>query len=499
MAANLEKEFGSSSLGHNQKESDKNESDARFGSVIQVTGTMVDVRFSKNTPKVRYHLVVEDKECENIHLEVAFHLGDGVVRCVALSSTDGLFRGAKVLNTESPITVPCGIEVLGRILNVMGEPIDNKGPIEAKYKRPIYSEPVSYLERSNQEEMLETGIKVIDLFAPFLKGGKIGLFGGAGTGKTVVIMELINNIAKHHGGYSVFAGVGERSREGKDLSVEAETSGQADKLCMVFGQMNEPPGVRLKVIYTALAIAESFRDGTIDKDSNTTHGKDILFFVDNIFRFTQAGAEVSALLGRTPSAVGYQPTLESEIGEVQERIASTKNGSITSIQAVYIPADDLTDPAPASTFAHLDANIVLSRDIAASGIYPAIDPLQSSSRLLDSDVLSKEHKEIANDLKKILQKYKKLQDVIAILGLEELSEEDKLIVSRARKIQNFLSQPFDVAETFTSIKGKYVKRQDSINGFKKIMLGELDHIPEQYFFMTGGIEEVEKRYGEVVR
>jgi len=417
-------------------------------------------------------------------VEVAQHLGDGVVRTIAMDTTDGLVRGQDVLDTGEPIMVPVGREVLGRIINVIGEPVDEGGPVEAKKRYPIHRPAPEFVEQSTAEEMLETGIKVVDLLAPYLKGGKIGLFGGAGVGKTVLIMELIHNVAMEHGGFSVFGGVGERTREGNDLWLEMKESGVIDRAALIYGQMNEPPGARARVGLTALTVAEYFRD---------EEGQDVLLFIDNIFRFTQAGAEVSALLGRIPSAVGYQPTLGTDLGELQERITSTKKGSITSVQAIYVPADDLTDPAPATTFSHLDATTVLSRQIAELGIYPAVDPLDSTSRILDPRVLGDEHYRVAREVQRILQRYKDLQDIIAILGMDELSDEDKIIVARARKIQRFLSQPFHVAEAFTGTPGKYVRLQDTIKGFKEIIDGQLDHLPEQAFYMVGTIEEaVEK-------
>jgi F-type H+-transporting ATPase subunit beta len=426
---------------------------------------------------------INDQE-GNLTLEVAMHVGENVVRAIAMDTTDGLRRGVKVVNTGVPITVPVGKEVLGRIINVVGDPVDRKGPVNAKRRDPIHREPPLLQDQNVRVEVFETGIKVIDLLAPYPKGGKVGLFGGAGVGKTVVIMELINNIAKFHGGVSCFAGVGERTREGNDLYVEMTESGVLDKTGLIYGQMNEPPGARLRVALSALTVAEHFRD---------EEGQDVLLFVDNIFRFTQAGSEVSALLGRMPSAVGYQPTLASEMGELQERITSTKRGSITSVQAIYVPADDLTDPAPATTFAHLDATTVLSRDIAALGIYPAVDPLDSTSKVLQPAVVGEEHYRLAREIQRILQEYKDLQDIIAILGMEELSEDQKLTVNRARKIQRFLSQPFFVAEQFTGFAGKYVKLEDTIRSFQEIVDGKHDDLPEQAFYMVGTIEEaVEK-------
>ncbi len=455
------------------------------GRIVQVMGPVVDVAFEKDKVPAIYNALkitnpsISDKEW-NLVVEVAQHLGDGVVRTIAMDTTDGLVRGQEVLDTGEPITVPVGREVLGRILNVIGEPVDEGGPIEAKKRYPIHRPAPEFVEQSTAEEMLETGIKVVDLLAPYLKGGKIGLFGGAGVGKTVLIMELIHNVAMEHGGFSVFGGVGERTREGNDLWLEMKESGVIDRAALVYGQMNEPPGARARVGLTALTVAEYFRD---------EEGQDVLLFIDNIFRFTQAGAEVSALLGRIPSAVGYQPTLGTDLGELQERITSTKKGSITSVQAIYVPADDLTDPAPATTFSHLDATTVLSRQIAELGIYPAVDPLDSTSRILDPKVLGEEHYQVAREVQRILQRYKDLQDIIAILGMDELSDEDKIIVARARKIQRFLSQPFHVAEAFTGTPGKYVRLQDTIKGFKEIIDGHLDHLPEQAFYMVGPIEE----------
>lgn len=448
------------------------------GKIVQIIGAVVDVEFSRvDLPKVYDALNVEGK---GLVLEVQQQLGDGVVRTIAMGSTDGLSRGLDVSNTNAPIAVPVGQETLGRIMNVLGEPIDEKGPIGEKVTWGIHREAPSYAEQAAATELLETGIKVIDLVCPFTKGGKVGLFGGAGVGKTVNMMELIRNIAIEHSGYSVFAGVGERTREGNDFYHEMTDSNVIDKVSLVYGQMNEPPGNRLRVALTGLTMAEYFRD----------EGRDVLFFVDNIYRYTLAGTEVSALLGRMPSAVGYQPTLAEEMGVLQERITSTKTGSITSIQAVYVPADDLTDPSPATTFAHLDATVVLSRQIAELGIYPAIDPLDSTSRQLDPLVIGQEHYDVARKVQGILQRYKELRDIIAILGMDELSEEDKLIVSRARKMQRFLSQPFFVAEVFTGSPGKYVSLKDTIAGFKGIIDGEYDAIPEQAFYMVGTIDEV---------
>jgi len=454
------------------------------GKIVQIIGAVVDVEFSRaDLPKVYDALNVQGK---GLVLEVQQQLGDGVVRTIAMGTTDGLSRGLEVSNTNAPIAVPVGQETLGRIMNVLGEPIDEKGPIGEKVTWGIHREAPSYAEQAAATELLETGIKVIDLVCPFTKGGKVGLFGGAGVGKTVNMMELIRNIAIEHSGYSVFAGVGERTREGNDFYHEMTDSNVIDKVSLVYGQMNEPPGNRLRVALTGLTMAEYFRD----------EGRDVLFFVDNIYRYTLAGTEVSALLGRMPSAVGYQPTLAEEMGVLQERITSTKTGSITSIQAVYVPADDLTDPSPATTFAHLDATVVLSRQIAELGIYPAIDPLDSTSRQLDPLVIGQEHYDVARKVQGILQRYKELRDIIAILGMDELSEEDKLTVSRARKMQRFLSQPFFVAEVFTGSPGKYVSLKDTIAGFKGIIDGEYDAIPEQAFYMVGTIDEaLEKAKG----
>jgi len=447
------------------------------GRIVQIIGAVIDVEFPRDSvPKVYDALKVADK---NITLEVQQQLGDGVVRTIAMGSTEGLSRGLKVDGTGAPVSVPVGAETLGRIMDVLGNPIDECGPIGEKERMPIHRKAPTYDEQAASEELLETGIKVIDLVCPFAKGGKVGLFGGAGVGKTVNMMELINNIATARGGLSVFAGVGERTREGNDFYHEMKDSNVLDKVAMVFGQMNEPPGNRLRVALTGLTMAERFRD----------EGRDILFFVDNIYRYTLAGTEVSALLGRMPSAVGYQPTLAEEMGRLQERITSTKTGSITSIQAVYVPADDLTDPSPATTFLHLDSTVVLSRDIAALGIYPAVDPLDSTSRQLDPQVVGEEHYAVARGVQTTLQRYKELRDIIAILGMDELSPEDKQAVARARKIQRFLSQPFHVAEVFTGSPGKYVPLKETIRGFKMIVDGELDHLPEQAFYMVGGIDE----------
>ncbi|NWK74398.1 F0F1 ATP synthase subunit beta [Acinetobacter sp. SwsAc6] len=454
------------------------------GRIIQIIGAVIDVEFERNSvPKIYDALQVDGTETT---LEVQQQLGDGVVRTIAMGSTEGLKRGLNVTNTNAPISVPVGTATLGRIMDVLGRPIDEAGPVATEARLPIHRQAPSYAEQAASTDLLETGIKVIDLLCPFAKGGKVGLFGGAGVGKTVNMMELINNIAKAHSGLSVFAGVGERTREGNDFYHEMKDSNVLDKVAMVYGQMNEPPGNRLRVALTGLTMAEYFRD---EKDENGK-GRDVLLFVDNIYRYTLAGTEVSALLGRMPSAVGYQPTLAEEMGVLQERITSTKSGSITSIQAVYVPADDLTDPSPATTFAHLDATVVLSRDIASSGIYPAIDPLDSTSRQLDPLVVGQEHYEIARSVQNVLQRYKELKDIIAILGMDELAEEDKLTVYRARKIQRFFSQPFHVAEVFTGAPGKLVSLKDTIRGFKGLLAGEYDHIPEQAFYMVGGIDEV---------
>ena len=453
------------------------------GKIVQIIGPVVDVEFPRDAiPNVFDALKLVDVD---LTLEVQQLLGDGVVRTIAMGSSDGLKRGLAVANTGNPISVPVGIKTLGRIMDVLGNPIDEAGPIGAEADWAIHRAAPKFDELSSSSELLETGIKVIDLLCPFAKGGKVGLFGGAGVGKTVNMMELINNIAKAHSGLSVFAGVGERTREGNDFYHEMKDSNVLDKVAMVYGQMNEPPGNRLRVALTGLTMAEYFRD---QKDENGK-GRDVLLFIDNIYRYTLAGTEVSALLGRMPSAVGYQPTLAEEMGRLQERIASTQTGSITSIQAVYVPADDLTDPSPATTFAHLDATVVLSRDIASLGIYPAVDPLDSTSRQLDPAVLGEEHYSVARGVQATLQKYKELRDIIAILGMDELSEEDKLTVMRARKIQRFLSQPFHVAEVFTGSPGKYVPLRDTIKGFKAILSGEYDHLPEQAFYMVGGIDE----------
>jgi F-type H+-transporting ATPase subunit beta len=457
-----------------------------FGQVVQVIGAVVDVEFPNGIPLILNALEVQEHNIRLV-LEVAQHLGNNTVRCVAMDSTDGVVRGQKVMDTGAPITVPVGPATLGRIINVIGEPVDELGPVVTEHRYPIHREPPFYTDQASGQDVLVTGIKVIDLLAPYARGGKVGLFGGAGVGKTVLIMELINNVAKAHGGYSVFAGVGERTREGNDLYKEMQQTGviklgtDKSKAALVYGQMNEPPGARARVALTGLAVAEYFRD---------EQGQDVLLFIDNIFRFTQACSEVSALLGRIPSAVGYQPTLATDLGALQERITTTKKGSITSVQAVYVPADDLTDPAPATTFAHLDSTTVLSRAISELGIYPAVDPLDSTSRMLDPAKVGVEHYVVARTVQKILQDYKSLQDIIAILGMDELSEEDKLTVSRARKIQKFMSQPFEVAEVFTSFKGRYVDLKNTIDGFKRICDGELDHVPEQAFYMVGSLTDV---------
>ncbi len=453
------------------------------GIITQIIGPVIDAKFEKKLPDI-YNAVEVYLNGKRIVAEVHSHLGNNTVRAVAMSNTDGLKRGLEILDTEAPIKVPVGKETLGRIFNVLGETVDNKGQIKTEQMDSIHKEAPSFEEQGGSFEILETGIKVVDLLAPYLKGGKIGLFGGAGVGKTVLIQELINNIAKGHGGLSVFAGVGERTREGRDLYNEMTESGVINNTALVYGQMNEPPGARLRVALTALTMAEYFRD---------KQGQNVLLFIDNIFRFTQAGAEVSALLGRMPSAVGYQPNLSTEMGALQERITSTQTGSITSVQAVYVPADDLTDPAPATTFSHLDATTVLSRQIASLGIYPAVDPLDSTSRILEPDIVGNEHYKVARETQKVLQRYKELQDIIAILGMDELGEEDKVIVNRARKIQRFFSQPFSVAEQFTGMKGKYVPLKETIRGFKEILEGKYDDLPEQAFLFVGTIDEaVEK-------
>ena len=455
------------------------------GVINQIIGPVIDIKFEEGELPELLNAIKIPHNDDTVMAEVAQHIGDDVVRCVALSSTDGLTRGMTAMDTGAPITVPVGDEVLGRLFNVMGQTIDEKGPVNTSKTSPIHKPAPSFEDQNTKSEIYETGIKVIDLIAPYTRGGKVGLFGGAGVGKTVLIQELINNIAKEHGGISVFAGVGERTREGNDLYNEMIESGVIEKTAMVFGQMNEPPGARMRVALTGLTMAEYFRD---------EEGQDVLLFIDNIFRFTQAGSEVSALLGRMPSAVGYQPTLATEMGALQERITSTKNGSITSVQAIYVPADDLTDPAPATAFAHLDATTVLNRAITELGIYPAVDPLESTSRILDPLIVGEEHYQVARAVQEVLQKYKDLQDIIAILGMDELSEEDKLTVARARKIQRFCSQPFSVAQQFTGVPGKYVPRKETIRGFKEILQGKHDQIPENLFLMAGGIDEVVERY-----
>ncbi|MEF9476300.1 MAG: F0F1 ATP synthase subunit beta [Candidatus Mariimomonas ferrooxydans] len=460
------------------------------GKVAQVIGAVIDVEFEKELPKILNALKIEEPGDSqkgipkiNITLEVASHLGENIVRTIAMSASDGLVRGMKAVDTGQPITVPVGKETLGRIMNVIGEPYDQMGPIETKERWPIHREAPEFVEQETETQVFETGVKVFDLLVPFVKGGKMGMFGGAGVGKTVIIMEMIHNIAMVHGGVSVFAGVGERTREGNDLYLEMKESGVLNKTALIYGQMNEPPGARARVGLSALTVAEYFRD----------EGQDVLIFIDNIFRYTLAGSEVSALLGRMPSAVGYQPNLGTDMGILQERITTTKKGAITSMQAIYVPADDLTDPAVATAFTHLDGTVVLSRQISELGIYPAVDPLDSTSRILDPKVLGEEHYGIARKVQIILQRYKELQDIIAILGMEELSEDDKLSVSRARKLQRFLSQPFHVAETFTGTQGKYVKLEDTIKGFKAIADGQYDDVPEQAFYMVGPIEEVEEK------
>ena len=456
--------------------------DKNVGKIIQVISAVLDIKFSEgNLPEINDAVEVPLKNGGKLVVEVAQHLGDDTVRCIAMGPTDGLVRGMDAIATGAPISVPVGENTLGRMFNVLGEPIDEVEPPQTEEKWAIHRPAPSFEEQATSQEMLETGIKVVDLLCPYQKGGKIGLFGGAGVGKTVLIQELIHNIATQHGGYSVFTGVGERTREGNDLYYEMKESGVIDKTTMVFGQMNEPPGARMRVALAGLTMAEYFRD---------RGGKDVLLFVDNIFRFTQAGSEVSALLGRMPSAVGYQPTLQTEMGALQERITSTKNGSITSVQAVYVPADDLTDPAPATTFAHLDATTVLSRSIVELGIYPAVDPLESTSRILDPRIVGEEHYKVARSVQEILQKYKELQDIIAILGMDELSEDEKLVVDRARKVQRFLSQPFFVAGQFTGLEGRYVPVSETIQGFKEIIEGKYDDIPESYFLNCGGIDDV---------
>ena len=459
--------------------------DMKKGKLTQIIGAVLDIKFTDGLPEINEAINIQTNDGGKLVVEVAQHLGDDTVRCIAMGPTDGLVRGMEAEATGSPIKVPVGENTLGRIFNVLGDAIDNKPAPEGVEYSPIHRSAPEFKEQSTKTEILETGIKVVDLLCPYQKGGKIGLFGGAGVGKTVLIQELIRNIATEHGGYSVFAGVGERTREGNDLYHEMSDSGVINKTAMVFGQMNEPPGARMRVGLTGLTMAEYFRD---------KGGKDVLLFIDNIFRFTQAGSEVSALLGRMPSAVGYQPTLQTEMGALQERITSTKDGSITSVQAVYVPADDLTDPAPATTFAHLDATTVLSRSIAELGIYPAVDPLESTSRILDPRVVGEEHYKVARGVQEILQKYKELQDIIAILGMDELSEDDKLVVNRARKIQRFLYQPFFVATQFTGLEGKYVPVSETIRGFKEILEGKHDDIPESYFLSSGTIDEVVAKY-----
>ena len=456
-----------------------------IGKITQIIGAVLDIKFTEgNLPEINDAIKVPTRDGKELVVEVSQHLGDDIVRCIAMGSTDGLVRGMDVIATGAPISVPVGENTLGRMFNVLGNPIDEIDPPTGVETWPIHRKAPAFEEQATSQEMLETGIKVVDLLCPYQKGGKIGLFGGAGVGKTVLIQELIHNIATEHGGYSVFTGVGERTREGNDLYYEMKESGVIDKTTMVFGQMNEPPGARMRVALTGLTMAEYFRD---------KGGKDVLLFIDNIFRFTQAGSEVSALLGRMPSAVGYQPTLQTEMGALQERITSTKNGSITSVQAVYVPADDLTDPAPATTFAHLDATTVLERSIAELGIYPAVDPLASTSRILDPRIIGQEHFEVARGVQEILQKYKELQDIIAILGMDELSEDDKLVVNRARKVQRFLSQPFFVAGQFTGLEGKYVPIAETVRGFKEILEGKHDDVPESYFLNAGSIDEVRAR------
>ena len=456
-----------------------------IGKITQIIGAVLDIKFTEgNLPEINDAIKVPTRDGIELVVEVSQHLGDDIVRCIAMGSTDGLVRGMDAIATGAPISVPVGENTLGRMFNVLGNPIDEIDPPTGVETWPIHRKAPAFEEQATSQEMLETGIKVVDLLCPYQKGGKIGLFGGAGVGKTVLIQELIHNIATEHGGYSVFTGVGERTREGNDLYYEMKESGVIDKTTMVFGQMNEPPGARMRVALTGLTMAEYFRD---------KGGKDVLLFIDNIFRFTQAGSEVSALLGRMPSAVGYQPTLQTEMGALQERITSTKNGSITSVQAVYVPADDLTDPAPATTFAHLDATTVLERSIAELGIYPAVDPLASTSRILDPRIIGQEHFEVARGVQEILQKYKELQDIIAILGMDELSEDDKLVVNRARKVQRFLSQPFFVAGQFTGLEGKYVPIAETVRGFKEILEGKHDDVPESYFLNAGSIDEVRAR------
>ena len=459
-----------------------------IGKITQIISAVLDIKFQEgHLPEINEAIEVPLKDGGRLVVEVAQHLGDDTVRCIALGPTDGLVRGMDAIATGAPISVPVGEKTLGRLFNVLGDPIDEIAAPDTEEKWPIHRPAPSFEEQATSQEMLETGIKVVDLLCPYQKGGKIGLFGGAGVGKTVLIQELIHNIATEHGGYSVFTGVGERTREGNDLYYEMKESGVIDKTTMVFGHMNEPPGARMRVALTGLTMAEYFRD---------KGGKDVLLFIDNIFRFTQAGSEVSALLGRMPSAVGYQPTLQTEMGALQERITSTKNGSITSVQAVYVPADDLTDPAPATTFAHLDATTVLDRSIVELGIYPAVDPLASTSRILDPRIVGEEHFKVAREVQEILQKYKELQDIIAILGMDELSEDDKLVVSRARKVQRFLSQPFSVAVQFTGLEGKYVPIAETIRGFREILDGKLDDVPESYFLNAGTIDDVKESYSK---
>jgi F-type H+-transporting ATPase subunit beta len=470
--------------------------DRRTGTVSQVIGPVIDVRFEAGElPEINSALRIDYEPADGetgtpVHLtaEIQQHLGRNQVRAVAMSSTDGVVRGMEVIDTGGPISVPVGMETLGRIFNLLGEPIDHLGPVETEERRPIHQDPPAFPELEPKTELFETGIKVVDLLAPYVKGGKTGLFGGAGVGKTVIIMELIHNIAKEHGGYSVFSGIGERTREGNDLWLEMKESGVLERAALCYGQMNEPPGARLRVGLSGLTMCEWFRDQT---------GTDVLYFIDNIFRFTQAGSEVSALLGRMPSAVGYQPTLATEMGELQERITSTRRGSITSVQAIYVPADDLTDPAPAAAFSHLDATTVLSRQIAELGIYPAVDPLDSTSRVMDANYIGEEHYGVAQEVQRILQRNKDLQDIIAILGMDELSEEDKEIVSRARRIQRFLSQPFNVAEQFTGIPGKYVPLAETIRSFREVVEGKWDHLPEQAFYMVGTIDEAAQKAKEL--
>lgn len=456
-------------------------SEHNIGTVVQIIGPVLDIKFNADSlPKLLNAITIKANDGHTITVEVAQHIGQDTVRCIAMQSTDGLVRGMQAVDTGAPISVPVGPQTLGRIFNLLGQPVDDKPEVEGEARWPIHRPAPSYEDQQSTTEILETGIKVVDLIAPYAKGGKIGLFGGAGVGKTVLIMELINNVAKQHGGISVFTGVGERTREGNDLYLEMQESGVINKTALVYGQMNEPPGARMRVALSGLTMAEYFRD---------EEGQDVLLFIDNIFRFTQAGSEVSALLGRMPSAVGYQPTLATEMGALQERITSTKKGSITSIQAVYVPADDLTDPAPATTFAHLDATTTLSREIASAGIYPAVDPLDSTSRILTKEIVGIEHYEVARAVQSILQRYKELQDIIAILGMDELGEEDKLTVARARRVRNYLSQPFTVASQFTGMDGKYVRVSDTIKGFKEILEGKYDDLPEQAFHNVGTIEE----------